>query len=43
MSEALPTFGDVLAAAARIAPHARATAVLRARSLDALAGCKLAF
>ncbi|MDH5821804.1 pyridoxal-phosphate dependent enzyme [Luteimonas sp. RD2P54] len=38
-----PTFADVLAAAARIAPHAHATPVLRARSLDAQAGCSLWF
>ena len=36
-------FDDVLAAAARIAPHAHATPVLRSRSLDALAGCELLF
>ncbi|GAB3101526.1 pyridoxal-phosphate dependent enzyme [Lysobacter terrae] len=40
---ALPTFDDVLAAAARIAPHAHHTPVLRSRSLDALAGCELHF
>jgi threonine dehydratase len=39
----LPVFADVLAAAARIAPHAHATPVLRARTLDALAGCTLHF
>lgn len=39
----LPGFADVLAAAARIAPHAHATPVLRSRSLDALAGCELHF
>ncbi|WP_407353309.1 pyridoxal-phosphate dependent enzyme [Luteimonas sp. R10] len=38
-----PAFADVLAAAARIAPHAHATPVLRMRSLDALAGCALHF
>lgn len=38
-----PTCSDVLAAAARIAPHAHATPVLRARTLDALAGCDLHF
>jgi threonine dehydratase len=38
-----PVFADVLAAAARIAPHARVTPVLRAASLDALAGCELHF
>ena len=36
-----PRFADVLAAAARIAPHATVTPVLRSRSLDALAGCEL--
>ncbi|TXI51564.1 MAG: pyridoxal-phosphate dependent enzyme [Lysobacter sp.] len=40
---ALPAFVDVLAAAARIAPHAHVTPVLRSRSLDALAGCELFF
>ena len=40
---ALPGFADVLAAAARIAPHAVATPVLRARTLDAMAGCELHF
>lgn len=39
----LPTFEDVLAAAARIAPHAHHTPVLRSRSLDQLAGCELHF
>jgi len=39
----LPVFDDVLAAAARIAPHAHVTPVLRARSLDALAGAELHF
>ena len=43
MSDALPSFDDVLAAAARIAPHARVTPVLRSRGLDTLAGCTLAF
>jgi threonine dehydratase len=38
-----PTFADVLAAAARIAPHAQVTPVLRSRSLDALAGAELHF
>ena len=42
-SPALPGFGDVLAAAARIAPHAHATPVLRSRTLDHLAGCELHF
>lgn len=40
---ALPRFEDVLEAAARIAPHAHTTPVLRSRSLDALAGCELHF
>jgi threonine dehydratase len=38
-----PGFDDILAAAARIAPHARVTPVLRSRSLDAIAGCELHF
>lgn len=38
-----PSFDDVLAAAARIAPHAHVTPVLTARTLDALAGCRLHF
>lgn len=38
---ALPAFEHVLEAAARIAPHAHVTPVLRSRSLDALAGCEL--
>lgn len=38
-----PQFADVLSAAARIAPHARVTPVLSARSIDALAGCTLHF
>jgi threonine dehydratase len=39
----LPTFDDVLLAAARIAPHAHVTPVLRASTLDALTGCTLHF
>lgn len=39
----LPTPDDVLAAAARIAGHAHLTPVLRARTLDAAAGCTLHF
>lgn len=39
----LPVFADVLAAAARIAPHAHVTPVLRSRALDAAAGCTLHF
>jgi threonine dehydratase len=38
-----PVFDDVLAAAARIAPHAHVTPVLRSRTIDALAGCTLHF
>jgi len=36
-------FSDVLAAAARIAPHAHVTPVLRSRTLDALVGAQLHF
>jgi threonine dehydratase len=43
MDSTLPTYADVLAAAARIAPHAHVTPVLRSRSLDALAGAALLF
>ena len=39
----LPAFADVLAAAARIAPHAHVTPVLRSRSIDALVGAELHF
>jgi threonine dehydratase len=42
-SAALPAFGDVLAAAARIAPHAAVTPVLRSRTLDEMAGAALFF
>lgn len=38
-----PDFSDVLAAAARIAPYAHVTPVLRSRTLEALAGCELHF
>ncbi|WP_133479652.1 pyridoxal-phosphate dependent enzyme, partial [Cognatilysobacter segetis] len=38
-----PGFDDVLAAAARIAPHAHVTPVLTSRTLDALAGATLHF
>lgn len=38
-----PTFTDILAAAARIAPHAHVTPVLRSRVLDDAAGCRLYF
>jgi len=43
MQAAQRRFHDVLAAAARIAPHAHATPVLHSRSLDALADCTLHF
>ena len=43
MPAAVANFDDVLAAAARIAPHARTTPVLRSQGVDALAGCRLAF
>lgn len=43
MTSDLPTPADVLAAAARIAPHAGRTPVLVSRSLDALAGAHLHF
>lgn len=39
----LPDFAAVLSAAARIAPHAQRTPVLRSRSLDDIAGCELHF
>lgn len=39
----LPRADDVLAAAARIAPHASVTPVLRSRTLDAMTGAQLAF
>ena len=39
----LPDFAAVLSAAARIAPHAQPTPVLRSRSLDDIAGCELHF
>ena len=42
-AQVLPAFGDVLAAAARIAPHAHATPVLRSRAIDALVGTPIAF
>ncbi len=41
LPDALPRFEDVLEAAARIAPHACVTPVLRSRSLDDVAGCRL--
>ncbi len=43
MTHALPTFDDVLDAAARIALFAHVTPVLRSSSLDALAGAELFF
>jgi threonine dehydratase len=42
-AQTLPAFGDVLAAAARIAPHAHATPVLHSRSIDALVGAHVTF
>lgn len=39
----VPLPADVLSAAARIAPHAQATAVLESRTLNAAAGCQLYF
>lgn len=38
-----PDLDDIRAAAARIAPHAQVTPVLRSASLDRLAGCELFF
>ncbi len=43
MSFELPTLDDVRDAAARIAPHARVTPVLRSDALDALVGAELFF
>lgn len=40
---ALPTLGQIRDAAARIAPHARVTPVLRSTTLDALCGAELHF
>jgi len=42
-AQVTPVFDDVLAAAARIAPQAHVTPVLRSRTVDALAGCELHF
>jgi threonine dehydratase len=39
----IPTFEDVLAAHARIAPHIRRTPVLVSEALNAMAGCELFF
>ena len=41
--DVMPGFADVLDAAARIAPHAHVTPVLRSRSLDEAAGAHLHF
>lgn len=41
--QALPELDDIRAAAARIAPYAVVTPVLRSGSLDRLAGCRLHF
>lgn len=43
MTNAAPDFAAIEAAAARIAPHAQRTPVLRSRTLDALAGAQLFF
>lgn len=43
MKNAAPDFAAIEAAAARIAPHAQRTPVLRSRTLDALAGAQLFF
>ncbi|MBN6113393.1 pyridoxal-phosphate dependent enzyme [Xanthomonas bonasiae] len=42
-SSSLPVFADVTAAAARIAPHAQVTPVLRSRALDASTGATMFF
>src|SRR5690606_17908884 len=42
-SRPLPQFDDVLDAAARIAPHAQVTPLLRADALDAATGARLVF
>ena len=41
--DTLPTIGDIRAAAARIAPHAQVTPVLRSDALDALTAARLHF
>src|SRR5688500_10999857 len=41
--ESPPDAADVLSAAARIAPHAHVTPVLRMASIDQQAGCQLSF
>ena len=43
MKDALPSLDDIRDAAARIAPHAHITPVLRSARLDALAGAELHF
>ena len=43
MPAPLPTFDDLLAAAARIAPHALVTPLLRSRALDAMTDAQLHF
>ncbi len=43
MSPRLPEFGDVVAAAARIAPHILRTPVMRSAAFDARAGCEVFF
>lgn len=42
-TESIPSLNDIRRAAARIAPHAALTPVLRSRSIDTLAGCELHF
>jgi len=42
-AEHVPTLDDIRFAAARIAPYAALTPVLRSRSIEALAGCELHF
>ncbi len=42
-SATLPDFADVLAAAARIAPHAHATPVLSSHAIDAACGARITF
>jgi threonine dehydratase len=42
-ADRIPDHAELLAAAARIAPHAVRTPVLRSRSIEALAGCEIHF
>jgi threonine dehydratase len=42
-TDALPSYAQILDAAARIAPHARVTPVMRSAALDALCGAELHF